>query len=161
MASGKRNNWLKEFQIGIGIVTAVLIGLTLFYLGATIVDMASRDTASSPVTVSVPAEYSQVMAEPGPGLNDRAELASSADVEVEVIDPTPGEYALYLLTWLPTACVTIAVAAMLFALVKRARRTDPFTARTVRRLRAIGLVVLIGGTLTGFGAMVANYQLSS
>jgi hypothetical protein len=47
----------------------------------------------------------------------------------------------------PTAVVTVPMIIMALRLINAVRHSDPFTRATVRRLRVLGLVVLIGGAL--------------
>lgn len=158
MSSRTRTDWLKELQIGIGLVIAVIAVVSLLRLLAPLV------SAEPAVMVSVPmsaAESDSPVVMVDSEASERVGLAPDGSVELAVGDPTVGEYLLSALTWLPGAAVGLAVAVMAYLLVRRSRAADPFTLETVRRLRAIGAVALAGGVLAGVVAIVANFTLSS
>src|SRR5262245_1235535 len=65
-------------------------------------------------------------------------------MNVEIAHPSAQQRVLFGLTQAPTAVLLIAVFALLARTMYRARTVDPFTPQTVRNLRWIGLVLLLG-----------------
>lgn len=109
---------------------------------ATLVQVGTAPGAG--FTVRVPLEQAGGLAGPG-SLPEGVTVDASARVAARVGDPTAAQTALHLAASLPTTCVVVAMLALLARIVGRARRGDPFTAGTVRRLRLLGLTVLAGG----------------
>lgn len=60
---------------------------------------------------------------------------------------------------LVTSIATIPMILLALRLVDKAMATDPFTRETVRRLRVLGFVVLIGGALAELAEYVAGLVL--
>jgi len=67
-----------------------------------------------------------------------------SEIDVEISSPTGRQRLLYGLTQAPTALLLLVVLAMLATLLQRARRTDPFTQKTVRSLRLMGVALAAG-----------------
>ncbi|HZM83644.1 MAG TPA: DUF2975 domain-containing protein [Candidatus Limnocylindrales bacterium] len=80
---------------------------------------------------------------------------------VAILEPTPAQALWYLGTFLPSAVVLLAALSMLLRLLSRARRANPFTRDTVRDLRWLAVVVLVGGTLASLVESVATLRLSA
>jgi hypothetical protein len=80
---------------------------------------------------------------------------------VLVADPTLGQLLTYHLTGLPTFAVVAAVLVLLWTALRRARREDPFADGTVRWLRLIGWVALVGGVLAQLVQMIASLELTA
>ena len=95
------------------------------------------------------------------GLRAGAAVAVEQDVTVTVTDPTLEQRAAWVLTALPTFAVVVALLALLLRIVWHARRGDPFTPATVRRLRVLAVVALAGGYLAAVVELVASMHLSS
>lgn len=74
-------------------------------------------------------------------------VATDGTVEAVVSDPSVRQVLLSTLTWLPTVVLVVAVLALLVRILRDARSGDPFTARTVRRLRVLAAVALAGGVV--------------
>ena len=53
----------------------------------------------------------------------------------------------------------VAVLALLFRTLRDARRGDPFTARTVRRLRILAVVALVGGEVVAITESLGGMAL--
>jgi hypothetical protein len=64
-------------------------------------------------------------------------------------------------TTVPTFLVTITMFVLLLGVLRRARRDDPFLPATVRRLRALAIVVVVGGPVAFVIEMIAAMELSS
>lgn len=80
---------------------------------------------------------------------------------IEVLAPTGKQIMLYAATELPTVIVVLTVLWLLFHLLGRARKADPFTLATVRGLRRLALVVIVGGSLAGVIEVFAQMELSA
>ena len=65
-------------------------------------------------------------------------------VIVQIDEPSAEQRLLFGLSQAPTPLLLVAVLALLVYTLHRARRTDPFTPQTVRNLRLMGLVLLLG-----------------
>ncbi|ADD44048.1 DUF2975 domain-containing protein [Stackebrandtia nassauensis] len=160
MLANKRTDWLREFQTGMAVATVVMALVTLGVLAVGVVGLTGGTNAGT-VQVRVPGTVAdQPVITATEGLSDRAAVAADGGIDVVITDPTLGEYGLSLLTWLPGYCLIMVVTGMLFTMIRRARRTDPFTAATVTTLRRLGSVALIGGVAVQLAAMLANYALS-
>lgn len=147
----RRPDWLAELQ---GLVTAALVllaGIVVF----NIVTLADGGV----VVAQVPADAVTGVGGATGGLRDGAVV--DGDVEVLVAEPTSRQLVTYYLTRLPTFAVAGAVLALLWTALRRARRGDPFSAGTVRRLRLIGWVALVGGILAQLVQMIASLELTS
>ena len=78
------------------------------------------------------------------GLPEDIRADEVSEVGVEISSPTGRQRLLYALTQAPTTIVLLVVLAMLAALLRRARQTDPFTPQTVRSLRLMGVALAAG-----------------
>lgn len=137
MSSQGSVDWLAWTRTALAVVLAFVIvggGVTLV------------TTARSPITVAVPLEVlPAVSGAATDGLVTGTELDTHGTVDVVVDDPTPGQVIWSLASSLPTAAIGVATLVLLLLLVRDARRVGAFNDSTVRRLRAIGLIALIGG----------------
>jgi hypothetical protein len=70
---------------------------------------------------------------------------ADATVGAVITDPSGWQVLLSTLTWLPTTLLVVAVLALVFRTLRAARRADPFTPPTVRRLRILAAVAVVGG----------------
>ncbi|WP_422769624.1 DUF2975 domain-containing protein [Plantactinospora sp. WMMC1484] len=146
----RRPDWLAELQGLVVLLLVVMAGIVAFQSVALI--------DGRPVVARVPAEALPGVAGATEGL--RSGAAVDGDVEVLVADPTPGDLVAYYLTGLPTLAVGAAVLALLWSALRRARRADPFSAGTVRRLRSIGWTALGGGLLAQLVQAIASLALT-
>ncbi|MFY1692178.1 DUF2975 domain-containing protein [Plantactinospora sp. WMMB782] len=147
----RKPDWLAELQGVVALALLVLVGTIAFHLVGLL--------RGGPVVARVPAEALPDVGGATAGLRSGAVLGG--DVEVRVADPTPGELVAYQLTGLPALLVGGAVLALLWFALRRARREDPFSAATVRRLRSIGWVGLGGGLLAQVAQVVASFELTA
>jgi hypothetical protein len=84
----------------------------------------------------------------------------NTNVYLTIEHPTGAQLALATVATLPTYTLTTAMLVMLWRLVGAARRTDPFTWATVRRLRALGWLLIIGGPVAWLVELGARFSLS-
>jgi hypothetical protein len=145
----RKPDWLKELQ-------AVLV-FCLVVVGVFGVFAAVDVVAGESIVVRLPA--SAVTGDTDFGLREGATVAAAQDLEVAVTDPTMGQRLAWVLTSLPSYVVVVTVLALLVWIVRHARRGDPFTPATVRRLRALAVVTL-AGCLAGLVETGAAFYLS-
>lgn len=131
----RRPDWLAELQ---AVITCGLVILAVVTAGGTAATLNDDQ-----ITVAVPAEG---LGTPD-GLPPEVTLATHGTVDVTLSDPTTGQLVASLLTALPSLLLVAAALGLLLAIVRRARRDHPFRSATVRRLRGLALVVLVGGPL--------------
>ncbi|HEU5108263.1 MAG TPA: DUF2975 domain-containing protein [Micromonosporaceae bacterium] len=142
-----REDWLLAAKVAL----MISIGVILTYAIAVTVNAAIGE----PVVVPVSADTVGVADLPA-----GTELADTATVDVRVDQPTWQQSVLYALTQLPGGVVVGWVFLLLLRVVNQARRCHPFTQGTVRRLRAVGLVLLIGGAVADAVELLAAFALS-
>ncbi|GAA3750127.1 hypothetical protein GCM10022225_38020 [Plantactinospora mayteni] len=147
----RRPDWLAELQGLVAVALVVLAGIVVFNVVALV--------AGGGVVARVPAESVAGIAGVTDGL--RPGVVVDGDVEVLVADPTPGQLVVYQLTALPAFAVGAAVLGLLWSALRRARREDPFAEGTVRRLRLIGWVALVGGTTAQLVQLIASLELTA
>jgi hypothetical protein len=150
----RRRNWLRELHAVLVIcLTLGVIGVVVGIVGA----IAGRSWGGT-LPVSVPAEHvSGVGAVTG--LRGGASLDPHGDISVAVSDATTRQTVVAMLTWLPTALVVVAMLGLLLSVVRSARHHGPFTTVVVRRLRALGVVVIVGGLLAWPAQFLAQWAL--
>jgi hypothetical protein len=103
----------------------------------------------SPVTVAVPVDVLPgVAGAVTDGLVAGTALDGDGTIDVVVDDPTAGQVIWSLASWVPAGAIGIATLFLLLYLVRDVRRVGAFNDSTVRRLRTIGLISLIGGPLS-------------
>jgi hypothetical protein len=148
----RRPDWLAELQ---ALVVFALVAVAVPIV-ANLVSLATRQ----PVVVSLPASAVTGLAGTSAGLAPGAAIASDNDVDVSLADPTAADTAWYALRVMPELLLVAAVLALLWRLLAAARRDDPFTAATVRRLRVLGGLSAAGGLLAGVLGTIAEMALS-
>lgn len=87
-------------------------------------------------------------------------LEADALIAVRVEDPSTAQTIWSALRDAPIFVVVLAILAILLVMVRDARRTDPFTERTVRRLRWLGAWAIVGGSVVSLLESFAMAQLS-
>ncbi|MEH1130450.1 hypothetical protein [Micromonospora sp. CPCC 206061] len=145
----RRPDWLAETQSTVVFVLVVLAvvgaaGIAMFAVGENLV-------------VEVPAS---AVAGASDALRPGVTVDAEGTLDVVVARPDRAELAAAALTSLPTYLVVVTMLTVLYAVVRRARREDPFLAVTVNRLRLLGLVALVGGPLAAIVEMVATLDLT-
>jgi hypothetical protein len=148
----QRLDWLREMQ---ALVAVGLVGVGVFTVGR----LFSVTVGGGKIPVALLARSVDGVAGARPA-GGRAEISRAGVVQATVIDPDPGQALLYVLTWLPTALLTLAVLGLLYAVLRGSRRRDPFTGRSVRWLRTAAWVAIIGGEVAGIAESLAGMALS-
>lgn len=146
----RRPDWLKELQAVLVVGLVVVGGLGVFGVAAAGDDSLRLELPASAVSGTI--EY---------GLREGVAVAAEQDVAVTVTDPSLEQRAVWVLTALPTFAVVAALLVLLLRIVWLARRGDPFTLATVRRLRVLAMVALAGGYLGFLVELTAAMYLSS
>jgi Protein of unknown function (DUF2975) len=148
-----KRDWLAEMQGLVGVVLGVLVVTAL--LG--VVDLV----AGGGVVARVPVDAVTGLTDASGGLRPGVRVDDAGSVDVVVAEPTAGQLVASALTGLPTHLVAIAVFALLFVALRRARREDPFLPATVRRLRIAALVAIVAGPLAFVVETIATMDLTS
>ncbi|MFF5229175.1 DUF2975 domain-containing protein [Dactylosporangium sp. NPDC000521] len=94
------------------------------------------------------------------GLRPGVRLDPGAGVHVVVDDPSAAQVGWHAARSLPWFVIVVFALVMLLLVVRTARRGDPFAAANVRRLRAVGWVVLLGSLAAFEIELFAGLQLS-
>lgn len=139
MARLRKPDWLGELQ---GL--AVLVGAVTVV--GSVAQVAVTAFGGAGVPVDLPAHTLDGVAGAYPGAGG-VTVTGDGTVEAAVPDPSVGQVLLSTSTWLPTVVLVVAMLALLVRILRDARRGDPFTTRTVRRLRVLAAVALVGGAL--------------
>ncbi|MCW6011134.1 hypothetical protein K1W54_42315 [Micromonospora sp. CPCC 205371] len=145
----RRPDWLAEMQSAVAVVLVALAVVGTVGIAMS----AARDN----LVVEVPAS---AVAGASDGLRQGVTIDVEGTLDAVVARPDRAEQLAATLTNLPTYLVVVTLLAILYAVVRRARREDPFLAVTVSRLRLLGLVALVGGPLATFVEMVAALDLT-
>jgi len=139
---------------------AAVLGAGLALLAVTTVVMAVQAARGQPVTFPLPAAAALGSppggAAPAPGLA----VAPGATVSVSLADPTSAQSAWATLLWLPTSLLGGTAVALVLIAVVRARRGAPFTGGVVALMRALGVVLLVGGPLVQLLTGLGSYRLA-
>ncbi|GAA1806043.1 hypothetical protein GCM10009682_29850 [Luedemannella flava] len=148
----RRPDWLAELQ------NLLIFGLAAvgFTAAVNVVALAT----GGPVVAALPAHAVDGLVGMSGGLRDGAAVAWGSTVDVHLADPGPADMLWYAGRGVPELVLILTVLALLLRLVVAARRGDPFTAATVRRLRVLGAVSAFGGVLVGLVGTVAELALS-
>jgi hypothetical protein len=149
----RQPDWLAEVQ------TVCAVGLGLVGL-AIVVPTAWALVGGKPVTVELSADSLPGAAGAATGLPGGATVAPGSTVEVQVADPSLHQLVAEAMTSLPTKLLGFAMLLMLLRTVARARRSDPFSVATVRQLRFLGVLVIVGGVAAGLLEALAMADLS-
>ena len=150
--SGKtRRTWLR-FNAGDYVATKVLLGgsalaSVLFGLGAPLWGAVNNVPLSVSYTTKVVS---------GIDVPRGATFDGNATVEVLLKDATLGERTVQALPGLLLAGLIVAVAWLLFQLLRDTQAKEPFTMANVRRIYAIALAILVGGLLAQYAQDVAD-----
>lgn len=152
MKTLRRPDWLAELQVLV-IIALVAVAVPII---ANVASLATRQ----PIVVSLPASAVTDLPGTAAGLAPGAAIAADNDVEVSLADPGAAETAWYALRVLPELLLVAVVLALLWRLLAAARRDDPFTTTSVRRLRVLGVLSAAGGFLAGALGTIAEMALS-
>jgi hypothetical protein len=102
--------------------------------------------AHDPIDVMVPTSEVGAVGAPDrlpPGM----EFDTGGWIPARIVEPTLAQGALHALTTVPTTLVLAGMLLVLLRVVKDAWDRNPFSTRTIRRLRLLGATVLLGGCL--------------
>ncbi|MDG4827263.1 DUF2975 domain-containing protein [Asanoa sp. WMMD1127] len=136
-------DWLRDLQLLIGASMVVFAGIIVFRLVSVFAGGAvCAGIVGAPVDVAVT------------GLRPGAQAADTAAVCVE--SPSVSQVMLMLLHDGPALVAAGIAAALLYRIVRDARRHDPFTATTVRRLRQLAWFLLVAGVVVTSAANTSS-----
>ncbi|MEH1127187.1 DUF2975 domain-containing protein [Micromonospora sp. CPCC 206061] len=125
-------DWLRVAETAV----SVFLGLTIVFALFVVAGAVRRNSVHVPVDAA------------GAGAADTptgTTLVQNTHVDVHVTAATWWQAILHAVTILPTLVVVITALALLVRLLRHARRGDPFTAATVRRLRWLGGFLVVAG----------------
>ncbi|MEU5940003.1 DUF2975 domain-containing protein [Micromonospora sp. NPDC047548] len=147
----RRADWLRELH-GLLLVAVVVSGVV------GVVGMIATLTGQ-PVDIEAP---SGGVLRPDSLVNARAGAVIDADASIylRVEQPSGVQIGLATVAALPTYILATTMLVMLWRLVGEARRTDPFTAATARRLRTLGWLLIVGGPVAWLVEFLARFALS-
>ncbi|WP_457033744.1 DUF2975 domain-containing protein [Kitasatospora sp. P5_F3] len=149
----RRPDWLGELQ---GVLTLGLVAT-----GLAIGVPAGRALLDDlPVTAGIPARALEATTLIPIRTTGGVSITPDSVIEVEIADPSAHQLVAAALTALPSLLVALSMLVMLLLVVRRARRSDPFTAQAVRRLRLLAAFVIVGGTLAGVTESIAALDLA-
>jgi hypothetical protein len=139
MRSLSKPDWLGELQ-----------GITVFVGAVAVVGSVAQVAVAALGDAGIPVDLEARYLDGVAGAHAGAEgvtVAADGTVEAVVTDPSVRQVLLSTLTWLPTAVLAVAVLTLLVRILRDARSGDPFTVLTVRRLRVLAAVCLVGGAV--------------
>lgn len=148
----RRPDWLKEMQavLAIALAAVLALGVVAPALRAAIAEELPLELPAAALSGTLDYE-----------LREGVAIAAEQDVTVTLADPDAGQRAAWALAELPTQAVAAALLALLLGLVRHARREDPFTPATVRRLRAVAATAIAGGVFAFTVELLASMHLST
>jgi predicted DNA repair protein MutK len=144
----RKTNWLNELRV------LVLAGVVLVvgFMAYSVVRVLAGGGA---IGVSISGNPS------GP---QEYELGGQAvrqvSTELDVLEPAGTQIGWYLASVLPSGVVLVVALSLLVRLLSRARQANPFTRATVRDLRWIAGIIVVGGVVAGYVEAIAGMQLS-
>jgi hypothetical protein len=151
-----KRDWLafdRSDYIGTKIILGIaLVGSVLFGLGGPVVAAATNAPLAVSYTTTVPN---------GIELPRGTTHAGEATMEMLIHDATLGERLTQALPELLIAGLTIAVAWMLYQLLRSTQAKEPFTRRNVWRINMIALVIGLGWILVQFAQGVADNAIQT
>jgi len=150
--SGKSmRDWLafgRADYLGTKIILGIaVLGSVLFGIGGPLLAAVNN----APLPVSYTTKISSGIELPRGATHD-----GNATVDLLLPDATLGERFAQALPELLIASLTIAVAWMLFQLLRSTQAREPFTRRNVRLINAIALVIGLGGMVAQFAQGFAD-----
>ncbi|GAA4607048.1 hypothetical protein BJY16_006128 [Actinoplanes octamycinicus] len=141
----RRPDWLDELH-GLLLVGLVVTGL------ATVVGVVAI-LSGQPVPAEVTIDGA-ITATPPAGIS----LGSS--IAVDILHPSAAQTGWALVAMLPRQLLILAALTMLWRLVGRARRTDPFGPGMAAGFHRLGLLLVLGGPVVWILDFVARNRLS-
>jgi Protein of unknown function (DUF2975) len=134
------------------ILGIAVVGSVLFGLGGPVVAATTNAPLAVSYTTTVPKDIE---------LPRGASHAGEATMEMLINDATLGERLTQALPELLVAGLTIAVAWMLYQLLRSTQAREPFTRRNVQRINTIALVIGLGWILVQFAQGVADNAIQT
>lgn len=122
----------------LGLIVIVVVGVALVALPFLAGD------GDNPRYLVVPAEIHPDQLD---SLPSDVELQQRVEANIRIPDPTPAQHVTVISAAMLWAIVSGLILYLLRAVIGSVRTGDPFTSANTRRLRMIGLIVLIGGPL--------------
>lgn len=147
----RRPDWLKELQALLLLALVVVAVIGTFGMRG-VVQGGELPVEARATDVSGTLDHQ---------LRGGVSLADVQYLAVTVTEPSLAQRITWVLQSAPTYAVVLALLALLLRTVWLARRDDPFTAATVRRLRVLAVVALAGGWLGFMVETIAEMHLSS
>ncbi len=147
----RRPDWLKELQALLLLALVVVVAVGAWNLWD-VVRSGELPVEARATAVSATLDHQ---------LRDGASLADVQYLGVTVAEPSVTQRLVWALQAAPTYAVVVALLVLLLRIVWLARRDDPFTLATVRRLRVLAVVAMAGGWLGFIVEMIAGMHLSS
>ncbi len=140
------------------IATKVVLGISvagsvLFGLAVPIVDAVNN--------TPLPVTYLTSVISGGVELPWAATVDGNATVRLLLNDATAGERLIQALPAILIAALTIAIAWLIFQLIRCTQAGEPFTRRNVSRINGIALVVGLGGMLVQLAGGVADNAIQT
>jgi Protein of unknown function (DUF2975) len=149
----RKPDWLQEMQTTLTFVLVVMAVLG----GLTVIALVTGDSLVAQVPTSAVAGVAGATGDLRPGVV----TDPHGTVDILVRNPDAGQLVDKALISMPTYLITVTVLVLLLGVLRRARRDNPFLPATVRRLRVIAVVVLVGGQLAFTIETVAAMDLSA
>ena len=134
------------------ILGIAVVGSVLFGLGGPVVAATTNAPLAVSYRTTVPKDIE---------LPRGASHAGEATMEMLINDATLGERLTQALPELLVAGLTIAVAWMLYQLLRSTQAREPFTRRNVQRINTIALVIGLGWILVQFAQGVADNAIQT
>jgi hypothetical protein len=137
----RRFSWSATLHV---VLFLTFVGALLNLVNEVRRDMAPRQSLSVPVQALAVQAFAPALT---PHLKPGAAFGGADTLFVYVAKPTNHQRTLDALTRYPLAVGSFVVFFLLWRLVAKARYAEPFTAGTVRRMRLLAGLVLVGGLL--------------
>ncbi|WIM92577.1 DUF2975 domain-containing protein [Actinoplanes oblitus] len=145
MKSLRRPDWLDELH-GLLLVALVLTGI------GTALGVVSI-LAGQPVEA-------QVAVTGGSAAGPPAGVTFGSWIAVDIVHPSAAQKGWALVAMLPRQLLIVAALALLWRVVGRARRSDPFGPGIAPAFHRLGLVLVLGGPVVWIVDFVARTRLS-
>jgi hypothetical protein len=150
LASAEKD-WLafgRADYIGMQVILGItVVGSALFGLISPVIDAVNK----APLPVAYTTKVASGIEMPRGATHD-----GEATVDLLLTDATLGERFTQTLPGLVFAGLTVAVAWMLFQLLRSTQAREPFTRRNVLRINTIALVIGLGGMVVQLAQGVAD-----
>ncbi|WP_433832926.1 DUF2975 domain-containing protein [Actinoplanes sp. CA-015351] len=144
-ASLRRPDWLDELHGLLAIATTLTgIGCAVTTVGILAGQAVDVEASGEGVALGLPAG-----------------TAVDSGLRLHLDQPTGVQRAWELLATLPSVLLLTVALVLLWRLVGRARRGDPFTGNIVSRFRVLGLLLVVGGPVVWVLQFIGEFALSA